>query len=88
MLTFDSSQSGPAVPRLRLEPRTAAPAIEDCYRNLAAAVLLQAKRDLAEPGYRNNAARWLRSAGARHYAELLGIEPNAVTNLLRSRGAR
>ena len=88
MLTFDSSQSGPAVPRLRLAPRTSAPDIEDCYRSLAAAVLLQAKKDLSEPGYRSGAVRWLRSAGARRYAELLGIEPNAVTNLLRGRGAR
>lgn len=87
MLTFDLSQSGPTSSCLRLEPRISAPAIEDCYRNLAAAVLLQAKRDLAEPGYRNNAAHWLRSDSARHYAELLGIEPNAVANLLCSRGA-
>lgn len=87
MLTLDSPQDSPAASCLRLEPRISAPAIEDCYRNLAAAVLLQAKRDLAEPGYRNNAAHWLRSDSARHYAELLGIEPNAVANLLCSRGA-
>jgi hypothetical protein len=87
MLTFDSSQSGPAASCLRLEPRTSAPAIEDCYRNLAAAVLLQAKKDLAEPGHRTSALRWLHSSGARAYAEMLGIEPAAVVNLAQ-RGRR
>lgn len=61
------------------------PTVEDCYRNLVAAVLLQAQRDLAEPNYRGGALRWLRSPAAKQYAEMLGIEPSAVSNLLRGR---
>lgn len=64
------------------------PAIEDCYRNLVAAIFLQARKDLREPGYRVHAARWLRSNGARHYAEMLGIEPDALENLLHGRSGR
>jgi hypothetical protein len=30
-----------------------APTIEDCYRNLVAAIFLQAKKDLRDPGYRS-----------------------------------
>jgi hypothetical protein len=62
-----------------------APTIEDCYRNLVAAVFLQAKKDLRDPGYRRRAALWLRSQRARHYAEMLGIEPDAVEVLLQGR---
>ena len=65
-----------------------APAIEDCYRNLVAAIFLQAKKDLRDPGYRERAALWLRSKGALHYAEMLGIEPDAVEMLLHGRSRR
>ncbi len=59
--------------------------IEDGYRNLVAAILLQALRDLREPGYRNKAAQWLRTSAARNYAEQLGIEPEAVVKLAQRR---
>jgi hypothetical protein len=65
-----------------------APTVEDCYRNLVAAIFLQARKDLREPGYRVHASRWLRSNGARHYAEMLGIEPDALENLLHGRSGR
>jgi len=83
MLTFDSPQSDPTAAPLRLEPRKSPPTVEDCYRNLAAAVLLQAKKDLSEPGLRASALRWLHSSYARAYAEMLGVEPSAVVNLTR-----
>lgn len=74
----------PASWRVAPAPQSS-PAVEDCYRNLVAAVLLQAQRDLAEPSYRSGASRWLRSTTARQYAEMLGIEPSAISNLLRGR---
>lgn len=61
----------------------AAPVLEDCYRNLVAAIILQAARDLREPGYRRKAAHWLRTETARAYAELVDIEPDAVQALVR-----
>lgn len=61
---------------------------EDCYRGLIAAVLLQARKDLKQPGYRRSAERWLRSDAARHYAEMLDLEPTAVERLLHVRGGR
>ena len=89
MLTLDSLQSGPIAPSLRLEcSAPPPPTVEHCYRNLVAAILLQAKKDLAEPGYRGHAARWLRSGAARSYAELLGIDPSALSRLQAGRGAR
>ncbi len=70
--------------RLRATPHVGGKtAIEDCYRNLVAAVILQAARDLREPGYRTKAARWLRTDTARHYAELVDIPPDAVQALAR-----
>ena len=62
--------------------------VENCWRNLVAAVLLQAARDLREPGYRRKAATWLCSQDARQYAELLDIEPNAIDRLLQLRGGQ
>lgn len=59
---------------------------EDCYRGLIAAVLLQARKDLKRPGYRRSAERWLRSDVARHYAEMLDLEPTTVERLLHVRG--
>ena len=57
--------------RLRATPHVGGKtAIEDCYRNLVAAVILQA-------------ARWLRTDTARHYAELVDIPPDAVQALAR-----
>lgn len=73
---------------LRLECSAPPPTVEHCYRNLVAAILLQAKKDLSEPGYRGHAARWLRSSAARSYAELLGIDPSALSRLQAGRGAR
>jgi hypothetical protein len=64
-----------------LQPRH--PTTEECFRNLAAAVLLQARKDLAEPNLRASALRWLHSSHARAYAEMLGIEPSAVVNLAK-----
>jgi hypothetical protein len=89
MLTLDPPRDGPSACGLRLE-RTAPPSttVEDCFRSLVAAVLLQAKRDLANPGYRTHAARWLRSDDARAYAELLGLDPAALVRLLPGRGAQ
>lgn len=66
-----------------LQPRH--PTTEDCFRNLAAAVLLQAHRDLRDPGYRNAAARWLKSPAAGDFAELVGIDRSAVGKLLGAR---
>lgn len=83
MLTFDSPLGDPTAPPLRLEVRKLPPTIDDCYRNLAAAVLLQARKDLAEPNLRASALRWLHSSHARAYAEMLGIEPSAVVNLAK-----
>lgn len=61
-------------------------AVDGCWRNLAAAVLLQAARDLREPGYRRKAASWLGSREARHIAEMLDIEPAAIGRLLQPKG--
>lgn len=61
---------------------------EDCYRGLIAAVLLQARKDLKQPGYRRRAAAWLRSDTAKQYAEMLDIDPTAVERLLHVRGSR
>lgn len=73
---------------LRVEPPYHAVTVEHCYRNLVAAILLQAKKDISEPGYRSGALRWLRSSAAKQYAEMLGIEPSAVTNLTTQRSRR
>lgn len=63
-------------------------AVDGCWRNLAAAVLLQAARDLREPGYRRKAASWLSSPTAQQYAEMLDIEPTAIGRLFQARGRR
>lgn len=76
---IETSIPGRRVEALQPKP----PTVEDCYRNLAAAVLLQAKKDLSEPGLRASALRWLHSSYARAYAEMLGVEPSAVVNLAR-----
>ena len=88
MLVMDSIDSFTLTGRRVEATMPPTPSVEDCYRNLVAAILLQAKKDRAEPGYRTHAARWLHSSGARFYAEMLGIEPSAVTNLMRPRGGR
>ena len=88
MLVMDSIDSFTFTGRRVEAAEPPSPTVEDCYRNLVAAILLQAKKDLAEPGYRAHAVRWLHSNGARVYAEMLGIEPSAVTNLVRPRGGR
>ena len=87
MLTAEMEQSisltGRSVDALHV-----APTLEDCYRNLVAAIFLQARKDLRDPSYRERAALWLRSKGALHYAEMLGIEPDAVEMLLNGRSRR
>lgn len=88
MLIIDSPKTVPLTGRRVERAEPPPPTIEDCYRNLVAAVFLQAKKDLREPGYRKRAALWLRSQGARHYAEMLGIEPDAVEMLLHGRSRR
>ena len=89
MLVMDSFDSFPLTGRrVAAAAEPPSPTVEDCYRQLVAAILLQAKKDLAEPGYRAHAVRWLHSGGARFYAEMLGIEPSAVVNLLQPRGGR
>ncbi len=63
-------------------------AVDKCWRNLAAAVLLQAARDLREPGYRRKAAYWLRTPAAQQFAEMLDIEPTSISRLLQPGGGR
>ena len=65
MLVMDSIDSFTLTGRRVEAAEPPSPTVEDCYRNLVAAILLQAKKDLAEPGYRTHAVRWLRSNGAR-----------------------
>lgn len=63
-------------------------AVAACWRNLAAAVLLQAARDLREPGYRRSAANWLGSPAALELAEMLDLEPWAINRLVEKRRRR
>jgi len=60
-------------------PKRGADPLALAYRRLAAAVVLQAYRDLNYGGnLAEQAAAWLGSDGARYYAECLGLDAGAL----------
>lgn len=55
---------------------------ENPYLHLLLAVLIQANRDMKRAAHRAAAEQWLNSSRARAYAELAGVDPAKLQNLL------